>query len=102
MTGQHDPEPRDGADFQPLTRLEPDDGAEVTRAPERENPFAVPGSSRTRREILTAVSLGLSAMIASIVAVPIIGALIAPLARKEPDVWRSVGRNRRLQDRRHG
>src|SRR5438128_1092503 len=46
---------------------------------------------RTRREFLILVSAGLSGLGAAIVAVPFVGALIAPLLRSEPGTWRPVG-----------
>jgi len=47
--------------------------------------------ARTRREVLTLVSAGLSGLIATIVAIPVVGALVAPLVRPEPGEWRPVG-----------
>lgn len=46
---------------------------------------------RSRREFLTLVSAGFAGLGALIVGIPFVGALIAPLTRKTPDVWRSVG-----------
>src|SRR5438105_2235167 len=46
---------------------------------------------RTRREILILLSAGLSGLGAAIVAVPFIGALVAPLLRPQPGEWRAVG-----------
>lgn len=46
---------------------------------------------RTRRELLTLVSAGLGGLAAAIVAVPFVGALLAPLTRPQPGEWRPVG-----------
>jgi menaquinol-cytochrome c reductase iron-sulfur subunit len=46
---------------------------------------------RTRRELLTLVSVGMGGLAAAIVAVPVLGALIAPLLRPQAPDWRSVG-----------
>lgn len=46
---------------------------------------------RTRREMLTLLSIGMSGAAAVIVAVPVVGALLAPLLRPQPGQWRSVG-----------
>lgn len=46
---------------------------------------------RTRREFLTLISLGMGGFAATIVAIPVIGALIAPLVRSQPSTWRPVG-----------
>ncbi len=47
--------------------------------------------ARTRRELLILVSAGLSGLAATIMAIPVVGALLAPLIRPEPGEWRSVG-----------
>jgi len=46
---------------------------------------------RTRRELLALVSAGLAGTAAVIVAVPVVGALVAPLTRPQPPEWRAVG-----------
>ena len=46
---------------------------------------------RTRREMLTLLSAGLGGVGALIVAVPFVGALVAPLLRPQPGEWRAVG-----------
>ena len=46
----------------------------------------------TRRAFLSRVSLGLTAAIAGIVGVPIVGYLLAPLFQKTPDVPVPVGK----------
>jgi menaquinol-cytochrome c reductase iron-sulfur subunit len=48
--------------------------------------------TRTRREVLTLVSVAFGGVGAAIVAIPVIGALIAPLTRSTPATWRSVGK----------
>jgi menaquinol-cytochrome c reductase iron-sulfur subunit len=47
---------------------------------------------RTRREVLTAASVGMGGIAAFIVAVPVVGALLAPLLRPQPPEWRQVGK----------
>ena len=47
-----------------------------------------PGENR--RRFLIRLSLGLSALSAFVVGIPVISALIAPLLEKTPDVWRKV------------
>lgn len=44
-----------------------------------------------RRTFLNRLSLGLTALVSVLLAVPVIGALIAPLFRKVPRIWRPVG-----------
>jgi menaquinol-cytochrome c reductase iron-sulfur subunit len=50
------------------------------------------GKVRTRREVLTAVSVGMGGVTALIVAIPVVGALLAPLLRPQPPEWRQVGK----------
>lgn len=50
------------------------------------------GLTRTRREFLTLLSLGLGGIAAALVAVPVIGAILAPLVRPQPPEWRAVGK----------
>ncbi len=45
----------------------------------------------SRREFLNKLSVGLSAGIAAVVGLPVLGFLFAPLLRKSPEVWRQVG-----------
>jgi menaquinol-cytochrome c reductase iron-sulfur subunit len=47
--------------------------------------------ARTRREFLTLISLGMGGMAATVVAVPVIGALVAPLIRPQASEWRPLG-----------
>ena len=44
-----------------------------------------------RRTFLARLSIGLSALIAAIVALPVFGFLLAPFLAKSPSVWRAVG-----------
>jgi menaquinol-cytochrome c reductase iron-sulfur subunit len=44
-----------------------------------------------RRRFLSRLSLALSAAVAAVVAVPIVGFLLSPLTRKPPRQWRPVG-----------
>jgi quinol---cytochrome c reductase iron-sulfur subunit, bacillus type len=46
---------------------------------------------RSRREVLTLVSVGLGGLAGTIVAIPVIGALVAPLLRSQAPEWRTVG-----------
>jgi menaquinol-cytochrome c reductase iron-sulfur subunit len=46
----------------------------------------------SRRRFLTGLSMGLAAASAALVSVPVIGSLLAPLFKRLPEVWRSVGR----------
>jgi len=45
----------------------------------------------TRRRFLTVMSIGLGTFAAGLVGIPIIGFLFAPLIRKAPRFWRTVG-----------
>ena len=47
---------------------------------------------RTRREFLSLICAGLGGAIGVMIAVPFVGALLAPLTRKTPGEWRSVGK----------
>src|SRR5438874_7557067 len=47
--------------------------------------------SVTRRDFLRKLSIALSGLGATIVGVPVIGFLVAPLFEKTPDIWRAVG-----------
>ncbi len=49
------------------------------------------GKEIDRRRFLNRVSLGLSAFVAFLLGVPIVGFLIGPLFRRAPRVWRAVG-----------
>jgi menaquinol-cytochrome c reductase iron-sulfur subunit len=44
-----------------------------------------------RRRFLARLSLGLSAGVAAVMGLPVIGFLLSPLTRKSPRVWRPVG-----------
>ncbi|HYC31442.1 MAG TPA: Rieske 2Fe-2S domain-containing protein [Gemmatimonadales bacterium] len=44
-----------------------------------------------RRRFLARLSLGLSAAVAAVMGLPVVGFLLSPLARKTPRVWRPVG-----------
>ena len=45
----------------------------------------------TRRRFLSRLSIGLSALAAAVVGVPIVSYLLSPLINPAPDVWRAVG-----------
>jgi menaquinol-cytochrome c reductase iron-sulfur subunit len=45
-----------------------------------------------RRRFLSRASLAISGAIGAVMGLPVVGFLLAPLARKEPRVWRPVGR----------
>ncbi|HVL16527.1 MAG TPA: hypothetical protein VM387_00960, partial [Gemmatimonadales bacterium] len=45
-----------------------------------------------RRRFLSRLSIGLSAAIAAVMGVPVVGFLLSPLTRRTPRVWRPVGR----------
>ena len=45
----------------------------------------------SRRSFLERLSIGLSALIGAALGVPLVGFIIAPLFRRTPEVWRSVG-----------
>src|SRR3989337_1346861 len=44
-----------------------------------------------RREFLIKISIALSGIAGALVAIPVIGSIIAPLFQKRQEVWRSVG-----------
>lgn len=44
-----------------------------------------------RRRFLARLSLGLSAGVAAVMGLPVVGFLLSPLTRKSPRVWRPVG-----------
>lgn len=46
----------------------------------------------SRRKFFTKLSLGLGAVAAAAVAIPVIGALIGPLLEKKQETWRSLGK----------
>lgn len=46
----------------------------------------------TRRRFLTRLILGFATVSAALVSVPVIGSLLAPLLKRPPQAWRSVGR----------
>jgi menaquinol-cytochrome c reductase iron-sulfur subunit len=45
-----------------------------------------------RRRFLTRLSLALSGAVGALLGLPVLGFLLAPLTRREPRVWRAVGR----------
>ncbi len=45
-----------------------------------------------RRRFLSRMSVALSAATGAVIGLPVVGFLLAPLLRKEPRAWRSVGR----------
>lgn len=47
---------------------------------------------QNRRSFLVKMLIGLSALVAAAVSIPVISALIEPLTRKKDRVWRTVGR----------
>jgi menaquinol-cytochrome c reductase iron-sulfur subunit len=44
-----------------------------------------------RKDFLVLLSLGLGGLAATVIAIPVIGALVAPWLRKAPEFWRPVG-----------
>jgi quinol---cytochrome c reductase iron-sulfur subunit, bacillus type len=46
---------------------------------------------RSRREVLTLASVGMGGFAATVAAIPVIGALVAPLVRPQAPEWRTVG-----------
>lgn len=57
------------------------------------DPAAQPAASHQlrRRRFLSRLSVGLSAAAATLVGVPVVGFLVAPLLRRAPREWRAVG-----------
>jgi menaquinol-cytochrome c reductase iron-sulfur subunit len=55
-------------------------------------PAPPPPPTPERRRFLSRLSIGLSAAIAAVMGVPVVGFLISPLTRRTPRVWRPVGR----------
>jgi len=51
-----------------------------------------PAEDAERRKFLGRLSIGLGAACAAIVGVPVVGFVIAPLFRKSPEAWRTVGK----------
>ena len=49
-------------------------------------------STPERRRFLARLSLALSGAVGALLGLPVLGFLLAPLTRKEPRVWRAVGR----------
>ena len=52
---------------------------------------APPPITPSRRRFLARLSIALSAAIAAVAGVPVVGFLVSPLIRKAPRVWRPVG-----------
>jgi menaquinol-cytochrome c reductase iron-sulfur subunit len=59
--------------------------------PDSPPPSALPPTPE-RRRFLTRLSLALSGVVGAVLGLPVLGFLLAPLTRKEPRVWRAVGR----------
>ena len=57
-----------------------------------ENPSPGTPAEISRRRFLERLSIGLSAVIGAVLSVPLVGFILAPLFRRAPDLWRSVGR----------
>jgi menaquinol-cytochrome c reductase iron-sulfur subunit len=55
------------------------------------DPQAGSSSPLKRRRFLARVSIALSAAVAAVLGLPVVGFLLSPLTRKPPRVWRSVG-----------
>jgi menaquinol-cytochrome c reductase iron-sulfur subunit len=53
---------------------------------------ASPPTPLERRRFLTRISVALSAAVGAVVGLPVVGFLLAPLARRQPRAWRPVGR----------
>jgi menaquinol-cytochrome c reductase iron-sulfur subunit len=47
--------------------------------------------SPSRRDFLAFIGAGLSALIGAAVTLPVVGFVFAPLLRKSPEIWRTVG-----------
>jgi menaquinol-cytochrome c reductase iron-sulfur subunit len=60
--------------------------SDAAHAPKTDTPDVL-----SRRQFLAKLSLGLSGIGAALVGIPVIGFLVAPLLRKAPDQWQSVG-----------
>ena len=61
-------------------------------SPQAEEAVEEQKHERTRREFLALICAGFGGAITIMVAVPWVGALLAPLTRKTPPEWRSVGK----------
>lgn len=44
-----------------------------------------------RREFLAKLSITLSSIAAGLIAIPVVGSILAPLFQKKPEIWRPVG-----------
>src|SRR6188508_948275 len=55
-------------------------------------PLPPPPLTPERRRFLSRLSIGLSAAMAAVMGVPVVGFLLSPLTRRTPRVWRPVGR----------
>ncbi|MCI0453616.1 MAG: Rieske (2Fe-2S) protein [Candidatus Dadabacteria bacterium] len=48
-------------------------------------------SECSRRQFLAKLSIALSSIAGTLVAIPVVGSIIAPLFQKKPETWRAVG-----------
>ncbi len=48
-------------------------------------------SECSRRQFLAKISIALSSIAGALVAIPVVGSMIAPLFQKKPETWRAVG-----------
>jgi menaquinol-cytochrome c reductase iron-sulfur subunit len=60
-------------------------------APKSDAPLPHGADLVSRRQFMTQLSLGLGGVCAAIVGVPAVGFVVAPLFRKAPETWRTVG-----------
>lgn len=56
---------------------------------------SAPTEALNRRKFLTRLSIALGGFTAAVVAIPVLGAILAPLLQKVPSLWRPIGK---LQD----
>jgi menaquinol-cytochrome c reductase iron-sulfur subunit len=57
----------------------------------QEIPSSIGPGLFNRRDFLTLLNLGIASLVGVIIGLPVIGVLVAPMLRKEPEVWESVG-----------
>ena len=57
----------------------------------KEIPNSIGPGPFNRRDFLNLFNLGIGALVGVIIGLPVVGALIAPMLRKEPEVWEAVG-----------